>query len=73
MDASQRTNMDKYVQQAKQEGAKVFQECASIPKSGKGLFYPSTLSSLRSSLCLHVCKKRLVFCEDIVNWCGSFD
>ena len=43
MDASQRTSIDKYVQQAKQEGAEVFQECASIPKSGKGFFYPPTL------------------------------
>ena len=36
IDASQRASIDKYVQQAKEEGAEVFQACATIPKSGKG-------------------------------------
>ena len=43
IDASQKASIDKYVQQAKEEGAEVFQACATIPKSGKGLFYPPTL------------------------------
>ena len=41
IDASKRASIDKYVQQAKEEGAEVVQACATtIPKSGKGLFYP---------------------------------
>ena len=40
---SQRTTIDKYVQQAKEEGADVYQACATIPESGKGCFYPPTL------------------------------
>ena len=43
IDASQRVSIDKYVQQAKEEGAEVFQACATFPKSGKGLFYPPSL------------------------------
>ena len=43
VDASQRASIDKHVQQAKEEGAEVYQACATIPKSGKGLFYPPTL------------------------------
>lgn len=42
VDPSQRATIDKYVQQAKQEGAEVYQACATIP-TGKGCFYPPTL------------------------------
>lgn len=43
VDHSQRTAIDKYVQQAKEEGAEVYQACASMPTGGKGCFYPPTL------------------------------
>lgn len=43
VDASQVKSIDHYVQQAKQEGAEVFQSCACIPDSSKGHFYPPTL------------------------------
>lgn len=42
VDPSQRATIDKYVQQAKAEGADVYQACACIP-AGKGCFYPPTL------------------------------
>ena len=41
--ASQKVTIDRYVQQAKKEGAKVYQACATIPETGKGFFYPPTL------------------------------
>ena len=42
VDSSQRNAIDKYVLQAKEEGAEIYQACATIP-SGKGCFYPPTL------------------------------
>ena len=39
---SQRSTIERYVQQAKEEGAEVYQACATIPV-GKGCFYPPTL------------------------------
>ena len=41
MDPTQRKTIDQYVQQAKKEGAEVYQACASMPSHG--CFYPPTL------------------------------
>ena len=38
IDASQRASIDKYIQQAKEEAAEVFQVCATIPNMVKGSF-----------------------------------
>lgn len=42
VNGSQKESIDAYVQQAKLEGAEVYQACATIP-TGKGCFYPPTL------------------------------
>ncbi len=42
VDPSQRKSIDRYVEQARQEGAEIYQACATIPKD-KGCFYPPTL------------------------------
>ena len=41
VDPVQKKSVDEYVQQAKQEGADVYQSCACIPPHG--CFYPPTL------------------------------
>ena len=41
VDPTQRKSIDEYVQQAKQDGAEVYQACACIPSHG--CFYPPTL------------------------------
>lgn len=41
VDPTQRKSIDEYVQQAKQDGAEVYQACACMPS--RGCFYPPTL------------------------------
>ena len=41
VDPTQRKSIDEYVQQAKQDGAEVYQACACMPS--QGCFYPPTL------------------------------
>lgn len=41
VDPAQRRSVETYVERARQEGAEVYQACASIPS--KGCFYPPTL------------------------------
>ena len=41
VDPSQKKSIDEFVQEAKKEGAEVYQACATIPTSG--CFYPPTL------------------------------
>ena len=41
VDPTQRKSIDTYVQQAKQDGAEVYQACACMPSHG--CFYPPTL------------------------------
>jgi len=41
VDPTQRKSIDEYVQQAKQDGAEVYQACACMPTHG--CFYPPTL------------------------------
>ena len=68
VDASQ-SSSDKYVQQAKEEGAEVVQACTTtIPKSGKGLFYPLD----QASACLCAGKRIDPYLTILPNYVSQF-
>ena len=71
VDASQasQSSSDKYVQQAKEEGAEVVQACTTtIHKSGKGLFYPLD----QASVCLCAGKRIDPYLTILPNYVSQF-
>lgn len=69
VDPSQRVSIDKYVQQAKEEGAEVYQACATIP-AGIGCFYPPTLITKVQPVSICVQEEVRGVCQLALGVCG---